>query len=47
MIHSRPMIPTSALQKSIDLCLASSPNDERLTKALLNFKANYFSDSSS
>ncbi len=46
MITQRPMIPTQALQKSIDLCLSSCLNDDRLTKALLNFKANYFSDSS-
>jgi len=44
MISHRPMIPTSALQKSIDLCLSSSLDDERLTKALLNFKAQYFSE---
>ena len=46
MINHRPIIPTDAFQKSIDLCLSSAPNDERFTKALLNFKASYFSDSS-
>ena len=45
MINHQP-IPTVAFQKSIDLCLASYPDDERLTKALLHFKASYFTDSS-
>ena len=40
----RPMISTDALHKSIDLCLSTCLNDDRLTKALMNFKAHYFSD---
>lgn len=46
MINHRPMIPTEAFQKSIDLCIASAPDDEKFTKALRHFRSSYFTDSS-
>lgn len=39
--HRQPLISIDALHKSIDLCLSSSLNDERLTKVLLKVKRNF------
>jgi hypothetical protein len=39
--HRQPLISINALHKSIDLCLSSSLNDERLTKVLLKVKRNF------